>query len=98
MIGKFKYESGIKIISDYVGLAAKMYSFKTTKKDENKTAKGVSYWEIMKNTKFDDYQKCLLTKKGMSHKMRTINRIVISCIQLNRLRNHSQYMTISVIF
>ena len=72
IIGKFKDESGIKIISDYVGLAAKMYSFKTTNKDEKKTAKGVSYWEIMKNTKFDDYEKCLLTKEGTYHKMRTI--------------------------
>ena len=49
-----------------------MYSFKTTNEDEKKTAKGVSYWEIMKNTKFDDYEKCLLTKEGTYHKMRTI--------------------------
>ena len=72
VIGKFKVEAGIKIVSDYVGLASKMYSFKMTNEDEKKTAKGVSYWEIKKNIKYDNYENCLLNQSNMFHKMRTI--------------------------
>ena len=75
VIGKFKDEAGIKIIQEYVGLAAKMYSFKTTNGKEKKTAKGVSYWEIEKNTKFNDYEKCLQEKHDKTHTIRTIKSI-----------------------
>ena len=74
VIGKFKDESFVPIV-EYVGMASKMYSFKTVTETEKKTAKGVSSWEIKKNIKFSDYKNCLENRQNLFHKMRTIKSI-----------------------
>lgn len=41
MVGKFKDEMNGKIITEFVGLSSKLYSFRTLDDEEIKKAKGV---------------------------------------------------------
>ena len=58
VIGKFKDETKSKIITEFVGLRAKMYSFKT-EEYESKKAKGIKKLVVKKDLKFDDYKRSL---------------------------------------
>ena len=58
VIGKFKDEANGKIITEFVGLRAKMYSF-TTDDYESKKAKGIKR-SAVKELKFSDYYRSLL--------------------------------------
>ena len=59
VIGKFKDEAGSKIITEFIGLRAKMYAF-TTDTYESKKAKGVKRAVVKNELKFSDYKKSLL--------------------------------------
>ena len=59
VIGKFKDETSSKIISEFVGLRAKMYSFVTDDKYESKKAKGVKRSVVKNELKFNDYKRSL---------------------------------------
>ena len=60
VVGMFKDEAGGKIIEEFVGLRAKLYSYKMhASEKEEKKCKGVKKSAIEKNIKFDDYKKCL---------------------------------------
>ena len=61
VVGMMKDECGGKKISEYVGLKAKMYSYKLDKTEEKK-AKGVKKNAIKKYISFDDYYKCLIER------------------------------------
>jgi hypothetical protein len=58
VIGKFKDETSSKIITEFVGLRAKMYSFKTDEK-ENKKANGIKKTVVKNELRFDDYKRSL---------------------------------------
>ena len=55
-----KDELGGKIITEFVTLRPKTYSFLTDDSKEDKKAKGTKKCVIKKMIKFNDYKKCLL--------------------------------------
>ena len=63
VIGMMKDECGGKQITEFVGLRAKMYSYKVDKIEEKK-AKGVKKNVIKKDISFNDYYKCLTREKN----------------------------------
>jgi len=73
--GMFKDEVGGKIISEFVGLRAKIVCLQ--KGDEEKKCKGVKKGVVKNNISFGDYKKCLFSSK---EQRRTVNVI--------RSRNH----------
>ena len=60
VIGLMKDELGGKIITEFVTLRPKTYSFLTDNGKEDKKAKGTKKCVIKKMIKFNDYKKCLL--------------------------------------
>ena len=60
VIGLMKDELGGKIITEFVTLRPKTYSFLTDDGKEDKKAKGINMCVIKKMIKFNDYKKCLL--------------------------------------
>ena len=60
IIGLTKDELGGKIITEFVSLRPKTYSYLTDDGKEDKKAKGTKKWIIKKMIKFNDYKKCLL--------------------------------------
>ena len=67
VIGKFKDELGGKLLTEFVGIRPKMYSY--VGEDSGKRAKGVKK-SVLKNTiSHDDYKTCLLDKKVHSRDM-----------------------------
>ena len=59
VIGLMKDELGGKIITEFVTLRPKTYSFLTDDDKEDKKAKGTKKCVIKKMIKFNDYKKCL---------------------------------------
>ena len=60
IIGLMKDELGAKIITEFVTLRPKTYSFLTDDGKEDKKTKGTKKCVIRKMIKFNDYKKCLL--------------------------------------
>ena len=75
VIGKFKDESWGKIISEFVGLRSKMYSYIMEDGKGGMTAKGIKKNVIKKNIMHEDYKNTLLNEEQMRHKMRTIRSV-----------------------
>ena len=65
VIGLMKNEIGGKIITEFVTLRPKTYSFLTDDGKEDKKAKGTKKCIIKKMIKFNDYKKCLLNGEIM---------------------------------
>ena len=65
VIGLMKDELGGKIITKFVTLRLKTYSFLTDDGKEDKKAKGTKKCVIKKMIKFNDYKKCLLNDEVM---------------------------------
>ena len=65
IIGLMKDELGRKIITEFVTLRPKTYSFLTDDGKEDKKAKGTKKCAIKKTIKFNDYKKCLLNDEVM---------------------------------
>ena len=61
IIGLMKDELGGKIITEFVTLRPKTYSFLTDDGKEDKKAKGTKKCVIKNKIKFDDYKKCLFS-------------------------------------
>ena len=90
VIGLMKDELGGKIISEFVTLRPKTYSYLTDDGKEDKKAKGTKKCAIKKMIKFNDYSKCLLNDEmilksqqrfiSKKHKVYTenINKIALS--------------------
>jgi hypothetical protein len=86
----FKDETGGKQILEFVGLRAKLYSYRM-KDCEEKKCKGVKKSVVKKNIDFEDYKTCLLDRKEIyrtmniirSHKheiySERVNKIALSC-------------------
>ena len=84
VIGMMKDECGGKQIEEFVGLRAKLYSYKIDEKDNapkvSKRCKGVKKNVIEKNITFQNYKDCLFSGEEQIRKMNLI-----------RLRNHELY-------
>ena len=63
VIGLMKDELGGEIISEFIALRPKTYSYLTDNDKIDKKAKGTKKCIIKKMIKFDDYKKCLLNDK-----------------------------------
>ena len=68
VLGMFKDEVAGKIITEFVGLRAKLYSFKMEDGKENKRCKGVKKQVVKKSITHEDYKTCLLTGKEILRK------------------------------
>ena len=64
----FKDEAGGKQIEEFVGLRAKLYSYRMDGED-HKRCKGVKKYVVKKRITHDDYKDCLLTKREQLRKM-----------------------------
>ncbi|PFX12774.1 putative uncharacterized transposon-derived protein F54H12.3 [Stylophora pistillata] len=82
VIGMFKDEAGGKIIEEFVGLRAKLYSYKMFDDGgEKKKCKGVKQGVVDRTISFDDYKRCLFGGGKQLRKMNTL-----------RSRKHEMYM------
>ena len=72
--GKFKDESGGKIIKKFIGLKSKMYAFEmdNTNLSPVKAAKGVKKYIIENSLRLEDYENCLKKNQVKENKFRTI--------------------------
>ena len=72
VLGMFKDEAGGKIIDEFVGLRAKLYSYKTLEGEESKKCKGVKRLVVKNSITHDDYKNCLFTGTEQLRKMNVI--------------------------
>ena len=91
VVGLMKDELGGGIITEFVALRPKPYSYKTDDLIELKKAKGTKKCVVNKMLRFDDYKNCLFTNgkvlksqqrfKSENHSVYTenINKIALSC-------------------
>ena len=63
MLGMFKDEAAGKNIKEFVGLRAKLYSYKMEEGKENKKCKGIKKAVVKKSITHEDYKTCLETGK-----------------------------------
>ena len=97
VIGMFKDEAAGKQIAEFVGLRAKLYSYKVEESYEEKKCKGVKKAVIKKTISFNDYKNCLFNNKPAMRKMNvirshlhtifteTVNKIALSPFDDKRL-------------
>ena len=97
VIGMFKDEAAGKQIAEFVGLRAKLYSYRVEESYEEKKCKGVKKAVIKKTISFNDYKNCLLNNKPAMRKMNvirshlhtifteTVNKIALSPFDDKRL-------------
>ena len=72
VLGMFKDEAGAKHIVEFVGLRAKLYSYKLLDGSEDKKCKGVTKNVTKRSIQFDDYRECLFSRKEQHRKMNVI--------------------------
>ena len=72
VIGMFKNECGGKIVKEFVGLRAKLYSYKMHEGQEEKKCKGVKQSVVKKEITFEGYKTCLFTHKEQMRKLNVI--------------------------
>ena len=63
VLGMFKDEAAGKSIKEFVGLRAKLYSFKMDEGKENKKCKGIKKAVVERTIRHEDYKTCLTTGK-----------------------------------
>ena len=97
VIGMFKDEASGKQIAEFVGLRAKLYSYRVEDSYEEKKCKGVKKAVIKKTITFNDYKDCLFDNKPSMRKMNvirshlhavyteTVNKIALSPFDDKRL-------------
>lgn len=72
VVGMLKDEAGGEIIEEFVGLRAKLYSYKMLAGDEEKKCKGIKKPVVKRSIKFEDYKKCLFSGTEQLRKMNVI--------------------------
>ena len=72
VVGMMKDEAGGKIIEEFVGLRAKLYSYKMFEGKEEKKCKGVKKGVVESTISFKDYKKCLFSGKKQHRQMNTL--------------------------
>ena len=68
----FKDEAGGEQIVEFVGLRAKLYSYKMLHGSEDKKCKGLTKIVTKRSMKFDDYRECLFSREKQHRKMNVI--------------------------
>ena len=68
----FKDEVDGKQIVEFVGLRAKLYSYKMLDGSEDKKCKGVTWNVAKRSIQFDGYRECLFGRKEQHRKMSVI--------------------------
>ena len=81
VIGIFKDECGGKIMHEFIGLRAKLYSYKMYEGDEAKKCKGIKQ-SVVKT--FEDYKTCLFDKKEQMSVIRS-HRHEVYTEQVNKI-------------
>ena len=91
IIGKFTDEACGILISEFIGLKSKMYSYVKDNEKGGRTAKGIKKNVIKNNIRHKDYKNTLINNEQMHHKMKTIrnqrhqlgsyeiNKVLLSC-------------------
>ena len=72
VLGMFKDETAGKCIKEFVGLRAKLYSFKMFEGKESKRCKGIKKRVVQKSITHENYKTCLFTGKEQLRKMNII--------------------------
>ena len=73
--GLIKDENNGAIMTEFVGLRAKMYAMRVTGKDDTKKIKGVKKNVVARNITFDDYIKCLNEEIELTRRQSCIRSI-----------------------
>ena len=68
VLGMFKDEAAGKIIKEFVGLRAKLYSYKMDEGGESKKCKGIKKQVVVTSITHEDYKTCLRTGKEQLRK------------------------------
>ena len=87
VIGMFKDECGGKVMREFVGLRAKLYSYKMYKGQEQKRCKGVKQSVVRNEITFEDYKTCLFSRKEQMRKMNVIrsHKYVLYTEEVNKV-------------
>ena len=72
VLGMFKDEVNGDIIDEFVGLRAKLYSYKMFYGEESKKCKGVKKSVVKKSITHEDFKRCLTDQKPQLRKMNVI--------------------------
>jgi hypothetical protein len=72
VMGMMNDEAAGKIIEEFVGLRAKLSSFKMNEGKEEKKCKGVKKVVVKKNIKHEDFKECLFSGEPQMRKMNVI--------------------------
>jgi len=103
----FKEEVGGEIITEFVGLRAKLYAIKKLDEEEEKRCKGVKRGVVKKSISFEDFKKCLFSGRQQlrtmniirSHKheiyTKTINKIALSANDDKRIMRSDKIQTLA---
>ena len=96
IIGKFKDETNGDMITDFVGLSAKMYAFKVNGEDKKK-CKGTKTGVVKKSLHFEDYAECLdetqlMMETNTDYTAKTFPKVQMrSSMNVIRFRDHEGY-------
>ena len=105
--GMMKDEAGGRIIEEFVGLRAKLYSYKMFEGKEEKKCKGIKKSVIKKNISHEDYKECLFSGASQMRKMNvirsrrheifseTVNKIALSANDDKRIILEDKISTLS---
>ena len=72
VLGMLKDEAAGEVKDEFVGLRAKLYSYKMLEGEESKKCKGVKKSVVKKSITHEDYKKCLFTGKEQLREMNVI--------------------------
>ena len=107
VLGMFKDETAGKVIKEFVGLRAKLYSYKMDEGKENKRCKGIKKAVVEKSIRHEDYKTCLQTGKeqlrrqniirSYEHEVYTeeVNKIALSAADDKRYLLKDSYDTLA---
>ena len=105
--GMMKDEAGGRIIEEFVGLRAKLYSYRVFEGKEEKKCKGIKKSVVRKDISHEDYQESLFSKKPQMRKMNvirsrgheifseTVNKIALSANDDKRIIMEDKISTLS---
>ena len=105
--GLMKDEACEKIIEEFVGLRAKLYSYKMFEGKEEKKCKGIKKSVVKKNISHENYKECLFSEKPQMRKMNvirshkheifseTVNKIALSANDDKRIIKEDKISTLA---
>ena len=105
--GMMKDEAGGRIIEEFIGLRAKLYSYKMFEGKEEKKCKGIKKSVVRKDISHEDYKECLFSGASQMRKMNvirsrrheifseTVNKIALSANDDKRIILEDRISTLS---